>query len=411
LFALGGLLLLLRGMDRNRRFPFFLSGVLLGLAILMKQPGVYFLVLAALYVAYEGLRVRPVAWGCVVGRLGLLGLGGLLPIVLTCLALWACGVFDRFLFWTFAYATQYGLLLSLKEGLWRLFALFGVHLGVVLGLLVLGGIGLAAMLADRRQRPAAPFVMGLLVFSFLGVSTGLYWRPHYFLLMIPAVALILAVAVGAAYRLLSRVIGPRLGAVAAAAIFLAVVSIATLGPTGARNLHGWDLLFRATPVQACREIYRDEPFPESVEIARYLREHTSPDDRIAVLGSEPQIYFYAGRRSATGYIYTYGLMEKQLYADEMQKEMRAQIEAARPAFIVQVSVWTSWGVQPDPSNAFFKWADQYVSTHYQKVGVIDILSLTFTRYVWDGAAADSCPQSSAFLVVWRRSDLLGDTRE
>jgi hypothetical protein len=40
-------------------------------------------------------------------------------------------------------------------------------------------------------------------------------------------------------------------------------------------------------------------------VASYLKEHTEPEDHLAILGSEPQIYFYSGRKSATGYIYTY----------------------------------------------------------------------------------------------------------
>jgi len=45
-----------------------------------------------------------------------------------------------------------------------------------------------------------------------------------------------------------------------------------------------------------------------------------------VLGSEPQIYFYSGRRSATGYLYMYSLTEEQKYALRMQKEMIGEIE-------------------------------------------------------------------------------------
>ena len=40
-----------------------------------------------------------------------------------------------------------------------------------------------------------------------------------------------------------------------------------------------------------------------------LREHSAPDARIAILGSEPEILFYARRHSATGYIYMYDLLE------------------------------------------------------------------------------------------------------
>ena len=68
------------------------------------------------------------------------------------------------------------------------------------------------------------------------------------------------------------------------------------------------------------------PFLSLFRIADYLREHTTPDDTIAVLGSEPEIYFYSHRHSATGYIYTYPLMEPQKYARQMQEEMIREIE-------------------------------------------------------------------------------------
>jgi hypothetical protein len=67
---------------------------------------------------------------------------------------------------------------------------------------------------------------------------------------------------------------------------------------------------------------------ESPEIARYVRERTTDDDRIAVIGSEPQIYFYTGRRPATRYLYTYPLMEPHPYAREMQLELCREVDAA-----------------------------------------------------------------------------------
>jgi len=56
-----------------------------------------------------------------------------------------------------------------------------------------------------------------------------------------------------------------------------------------------------------------------------------PGERIAVLGSEPQIYFYAKRRSATGYIYTYPLMEPQPYSKQMATEFKQEVEGAKAA--------------------------------------------------------------------------------
>ena len=70
------------------------------------------------------------------------------------------------------------------------------------------------------------------------------------------------------------------------------------------------------------------PFPETIKLAEYVRDHTDPSDTIAVGGSEPQIYFYSHRHSATGYIYPYPRMEAQTYARQMQSEMIHEIESA-----------------------------------------------------------------------------------
>ena len=99
--------------------------------------------------------------------------------------------------------------------------------------------------------------------------------------------------------------------------------------------------FEVSAVEASRMVYRKNPFPESVRVAEYLRDHTDVGDTIAVLGSEPQIYFYSNRHSATGYIYTYRLMEPQFYARQMQEEMIRQIESARPKYLIFIGVTSS----------------------------------------------------------------------
>src|SRR5207302_8286886 len=131
------------------------------------------------------------------------------------------------------------------------------------------------------------------------------------------------------------------------------------------------IFFGVSPVEACRLIYPDNPFAEAVKIAAYLREHTNPDDPIAVLGSEPEIYFYAQRHSATGYIYTYGLMEPQKYARRMQEEMIHEIESARPKFLVSVVMFNSWLTGRDSEQLIFKWADEYCDRNYEEVALVN----------------------------------------
>jgi len=130
-----------------------------------------------------------------------------------------------------------------------------------------------------------------------------------------------------------------------------------------------ELFFEMDPIAACRSLYFGNPFPEAVDVARFIKLHTSPDARIAVVGSEPEIYFYSHRHSATGYIYTYGLMEEQEYAAKMQKEMIAEIESARPEYLVYVDLRTSWLPKPGADWYIFAWFKTYVRDNYTLAAV------------------------------------------
>jgi hypothetical protein len=143
------------------------------------------------------------------------------------------------------------------------------------------------------------FSATFLFFSVLAICPGFYFRLHYFTLVLPAVSLLAGVAISRLSDLsVDRLIVVR-------SIPILILGLALAWPMLAER----KFFFEASPVDASRMIYSESPFPESIRIAEYLREHTTRNDTIAVLGSEPQIYFYSDRHSATGYVYTYGLME------------------------------------------------------------------------------------------------------
>jgi hypothetical protein len=161
---------------------------------------------------------------------------------------------------------------------------------------------------------------------------------------------------------------------------------------------GRQIFFRASPVEACRLIYGANPFPESIRIAQYLREHTNPADTIAVLGSEPQIYFYSDRHSATGYIYTYSLVERQPYALKMQQEMIDEISRAIPKYIVFVALDASWLKASGSENHIFTWLSDYVQQNYKPAGLVNLVSPTRTDYYLD-VSPESLPNQSKYCVL------------
>jgi hypothetical protein len=409
--ALAGILLLVRAVGDSTsliidpecsrkadyyRLSLLAGAVLLGLAFLMKQHGAAFIAFTALYLFLSEIRRQPFVWRTFVVRGVLFLVGVVLPFVVTCLLLWRLGVFERFWFWTFKYARQYVAIVPFAEGLYDLKKQMMRMVNSAILLWVLAAIGLAVVLWRSRTNRHCLFVAGFLLFSFLSVCPGFYFREHYFVLLLPAVAILTGIGVASVRNLFARD-KPVPAAKATQALLAGLVLFHTV-------YQQRDFLLNMSPTAASRSTYGSNPFPESLEIARFIKEHSTKDDRIAILGSEPQIYFYSSRRSATGYVYTYALMEPHPYALQMQQEMIREIEAARPKFLVFVKVFTSWCIKPGSEQMIFEWFEQYQQKNYSQIGIVDIISPKLTVYHLGDSDIEYSPRSEIWLSVFQRKD-------
>jgi hypothetical protein len=394
LMAVAGTLVFVSALESRRRSLHLASGALLGLAFLMKQPGFVFPLFAVTWLFGERLR-QPEGRATIAGEAVALIAGMAAPVAAMLGWLAASGVMDRFYFWVIEYARSYASSVGLSDGL-RYLARTGSQIASEhLLLLLVAAAGIAMQAIPRAAARTRGFLLAFLGFSLLGVCPGLYFRGHYFLLALPAVSLL----VGGAYRGAVALAGDASArACAARWTAAAVVGVACVQPAIARA----GLYLQAPPARVSREIYGANPFPESLEVARYLRERTGPGDTIAVIGSEPQIYFYAGRRAATGYIYTYALMELQPLARAMQEEMIRQIETARPAYVVFVSVSTSWLARPGSERTILAWADRYLTENYELCGEVAIVDEDRTVYRWERDAAELPPGVQGLMVLRRK---------
>ena len=393
LSALGGILVLLKAMDKQKMPLYFLAGFLLGFAFVAKQPGLAFTAFGVFYlVASEG---RHKNWGAVAKHLATYSAGAALPFALTCLVLFVAGDLGRMWFWTVSYASQYASVNTLWNSSLNLFVMGSQVMEPYFLVWILAALGVAAVIWDPSTWKHAWFLAGLLFFSWGAVCAGFYFRPHYFILILPLASILVGVAVSSATHEVRR-LSPKLWlAGLPAAVFLVVLIVSVVGQS--------DLLFRLDPIAVCRRVYGNNPFPEAIPIARYINRQTQEGARIAVLGSEPEIYFYARRHSATGYIYTYPFFEPQAYALEMQKEMIAEIEGNHPEYMVFVAVSTSWQMRPGSNTFILDWFQKYAAAHYKLVGVADETQPE-TRYIWGDAAGTYRVQSDDYLKIFERND-------
>jgi hypothetical protein len=394
LAAMAGLVILLRAVERKQYWLYVASGILLGLAFVMKQPGIFFGLFGALFVI-KSEWAWPVPWRSLLSRLGAFVAGMLLPYALTCAILWRAGVFQKFWFWTVSYAGQYGTINGLGNGAEQFLKSFPGVIEHSLLIWIVAAVGITALWWHAAARRHWLFVLGFLVFSFLAVCPGFYFRSHYFILMLPAVSLLTGIAVRAAFYGLGERTNSGFIASLPALAFLVVFAIVLFSQN--------ELLFDLDPYAATRFIYGAQPFEQALTIGDYIRDHSLPGDRVAVLGSEPEIYFYAHRHSATGYIYTYPLMEPQAYALKMQNEMISEIESAQPKFVVMVWFPVSWLRRDDSNDHILDWLKEYLKSHYDVVGLANLQDdEEHTVYRWDEEARSYNTHSPFIAYVLRR---------
>jgi len=404
LLGLAGYACLVRIVGDERATPLrhaarlFACGCLLGLAVLMKQQAAFFVAPAMIYLvaaAWHRPALERRGAKNLVGAVPLAA-GVIVPFGVLVVTLHSLGVFDKFWFWTVTYAQRYGAgeSVHLWSALGNAFEIVGKASIMLDGLLLLG---LASLAWDAESRKGFFFWLLMLGAGVAAVLPGLRFYEHYFVFLLPAASFYAAIGVSVLGRMIAK--AWRATTSDAWRLALAVIVLSWLGW---QNREPW---FQSGMVRLSRITYGPNPFPEVVEIARFLKDQASPTDRLLVFGSEPEIYFYTELPAATKYIYTYPLVERQPYAAQMQAEMMDQVERARPEYCVSLNVARSWVPAAGAPDEIFKWWSAYRQENYDLIGVADILDMNRTIYVWGDSAHNYKPTSRVWIGVYRRRDL------
>lgn len=390
LAALAGILVLMKARENGSLPLLFLGGLFLGAGYTIKQHGASFILfgyfLFALHYTRKNTGIKKTG-----ARFAVFTIGAATPFIAMCAILYLSGVFDEFWFWTFSYAREYVSVTPFSTGMSRLRnESMNIFFSSPL-LWIFSATGLLSWSWDKEARKAWPFIAGLLAFSALAVVPGFFFRPHYFIYMLPASSFLFAGTITA----LPLFFGKRKGAVATVVLCIALAASFVYTQKGA---------LASTPEALSREMYGYNPFPEAIVVAEYISKNTAPDEKIAVLGSEPEIYFYSRRRSATGFMYTYPLMERQRFALDMQKKMMDELRRSKPSYLVFVDIKFSWGANNDSSTEIFDWLRDFVAEGYSLTGMVDIKAAEGRKYFWGGDIENApAPEPGYGIYIYRRN--------
>jgi hypothetical protein len=96
------------------------------------------------------------------------------------------------------------------------------------------------------------------------------------------------------------------------------------------------------------------------------------------------------------------LVQLHRYAHDMQQEMKEQVQAAKPEFVVMVDINSSWLPEHGSETSIFDWCDDFVRHNYELVGAAYIP----THYEWGRDVGRHPGNSQVAVFTYERKDML-----
>ena len=231
------------------------------------------------------------------------------------------GILREFIYWSFLHSVSYAGHSTFGDSL---DAVLPQLAEIVRGDFLILGVGVAIAAWQFTQKKAGSyFVLGFLFLSFLGTIPGFGYR-HYFAQLAPAVALAGGYGLHTLLNYLP-VAHRKSAAIACCALILLVPVIINK-----------QYFLELDPDAISGRYFGPDPFPESRPVAAYVAGITAPADPILIIGSEPQILFYAKRRSSSSFLMDYPLTASYPRYKEFQKTVWSEVEKTPPKVIIKV---------------------------------------------------------------------------
>ncbi|MBN1398297.1 MAG: hypothetical protein JXA06_09735 [Bacteroidetes bacterium] len=392
-FILGAHILLRYGLTENRKALIFSSAALFSCAAIVKQQGAFFGIMGFVIVLISSWKTNRINeksfWNPVLTFL----YGAAIPLTICFVYLLNVGVLQKFYLWTFAYAKEYSVIVPAEDITYYFFSSFLPIWRYTTLIWILAAVGLAALFLHPDYKRHSLHIFGLAAGSMLALSAGFYFRPHYFVLVLPITALLFGIGIRLVYRifyksssLLLRLFTPN---------FIAVITFFSIIAAH------WDILYQYTPEEVTRRVYGSCPFNYSSRIAELIKEKSSEEDKVAIIGNEPQFLFYSQRRSVTSFIYTFSLVEEQPFAEQFRLEMISQIETASPRLLVYTNTVLDYFNKSRGQSELDKWFADYTQLYYDPVARFEYFC-DDTLLITDTLQIKEKPASIFWIQIYER---------
>ncbi len=303
-FSSLGILFYVLARQNKKWFYYLLMGLSMGAAFMTKTTGVFMALWGGLILLIDFFFGNERKIKDLISSLGWYAVGGFSVIGILFLLIFLKGSFEQMIFWTIDIPKYYVNRVPLEEGLkyfdYTKTAIFQfnkflwVHALFAVIIIIVKGIKWNTKL----------LIITLGVFSFMTIVPGYYFYGHYWIQLIPGVSILAGATFFAIQTLFKTQFKIESKYVAYAYLGLFVILIYSHIEKNKTYYFkpNYDLIMRST--------YGYNPFPETMEIAKYINANSKPEDQVAVIGSEPEFYIYTNKKAPSRHIFFSTIVNK-----------------------------------------------------------------------------------------------------
>lgn len=314
------MLFFLKAIRDDKRFM-LLSGLMMGLAVLIKTTAMPTMLLFLLLIA---VKINPLKkFKEFIGNVFFLLIGPAIMGTLILIYFIYYNALDDFIYWNITYNRG-----NTRSLLFMLPRLTGRGVQVSSEHLLLWLLSASALITlTFRKRDIVLLTLALwVVTSFLGIAmTGNFW-PHYFLQMLPPLSILSGYAIVSIYGK-ENFQWPRV-------ILTGALTLIFICSVYRPVLADYKYYLFYSPEDISKNRYRTSLFNDAKEVGEYIKARTTTDDYIFQWGWEPEIYFYSMRRSASKHLYFQTVIREPGGPVSGITGLRDDLVAHRPRYIV-----------------------------------------------------------------------------
>ncbi len=364
-FSYIGIHLLYDALDDTTRWKYLLSGITMALAFMIKTNAVFIAVAGGLALAvefffkkdYKNLFVNGLYYA----------LGGAASVVFFLILSAMQGSWEATRFWVFDYANAYvgqipwSVGVNLLKNGWQ-GATFNNYSIFVYP--ALAGLGLIWLLSFTTARKIG--LMLLFLCSILTIFPGLRFFGHYWLQILPLTSVFFTGAWMGIQKLIeNKTSFGRFAATATGIVCFLLIAFHINTNSG--------YYFNITAEPLMRAVYEKNPFLEAKQVGDYIKTIANKDDKIALVGAEPEMYLYTGLDAPTRHHYFAFMVQTDTIAVpktiDWVKEFNTDLITKKPRFIAFFKYEISTSAVTNSAIGYFNKAfNEDIMPNYKVIG-------------------------------------------